>query len=93
MKITYFISYFDKLKDKDPSYNHYVNSPSGIQKFSFTFVFTHGRFPTIQLWLGNDTKEKNEENFEKLKSHQAELESVFPNLEWGILGGKHVHVV
>ncbi len=93
MKITYFISYFDKLKDKDPSYNHYVNIPSGIQKFSFTFVFTHGRFPTIQLWLGNDTKEKNEENFEKLKSHQAELESVFPNLEWGILGGKHVHVV
>jgi len=56
-------------------------------------MFVKGKFPAIQLWLGNDTKEKNEENFEKLKSHQAELESVFPNLELGLLGGKHVKVV
>ncbi len=90
----HFVSYFDKLKNKDPSYGHYVNIPSGIPKFSFTFMFTHGRFPAIQLWLGNETaRERNEENFEKLKSHQAELELVFPNLEWGLLGGKHVNVI
>lgn len=89
----HFVSHFGKLKNKDPSYNHYVNIPSGIPKFSFTFMFTHGRFPAIQLWLGNDTTEKNEDNFEKLKSHQAELELVFPNLEWGILSGKSVNVI
>jgi len=82
----HFVTYFDKVKNgfknKSPSYDNYVDIPSGISKFNFTFLFTKGKFPAIQLWLGHDTKEKNEENFEKLKSHQAELESVFPNLEW-----------
>ncbi len=83
----HFVSYFDKLKNKDPSYNHYVNIRSGIPKFSFTFMFAKG-FPAIQLYLHNDT---NDEIFEKLKSHQVELESVIPNLEWD--GGKTVKVV
>ena len=34
------------------------------------------------VWLGNGTKDENKMNFEKLKTHQSELESIFPNLEW-----------
>ena len=95
----HFVPYFDKVtnafKNKNPGYSYYVNIPSGIPKYSFTFLFVHGKFPAIQLWVGYETTiPKNEEIFEKLKSHQAELESVFPNLEWGLLGSaKQVNVV
>lgn len=86
----HFVTYFEKLKNKNPSYGNFVNIPSGIPKFSFTFMFTHAKFPAIQLWLGDDT---NDKIFEKLKSHQVELESILPNLEWGFIGGKTVKVI
>ena len=83
----HFVTYFEKLKNKNPSYGHYVNIPAKIPKFNFTFMFTHGKFPAIQLYLEGDT---NDKIFEKLKSYQVELESVFPNLEWGLIGGHSV---
>jgi hypothetical protein len=86
----HFVTYFEKLKNKNPSHGHYVNIPSEIPKFNFTFMFTHGKFPAIQLYLQGDT---NDKIFEKLKSHQVELESVLPNLEWGFIGGKSVKVI
>ena len=86
----HFVTYFEKLKNKNPSYGNFVNIPSGIPKFSFTFMFTHAKFPAIQLWLGDDT---NDKIFEKLKSHQTELESIIPNLEWGFVGGKTIKVI
>ena len=86
----HFVNYFEKLKNKNPSHGHYVNIPSGIPKFSFTFMFTHAKFPAIQLYLQGDT---NDKIFEKLKSHQVELESVLPNLEWGFVGGKSIKVI
>jgi len=86
----HFVTYFEKLKNKNPSHGHYVNIPSEIPKFNFTFMFTHGKFPAIQLYLQGDT---NDKIFGKLKSHQVELESVLPNLEWGFIGGKSVKVI
>ena len=86
----HFVTYFEKLKNKNPSYGNFVNIPSGIPKFSFTFMFTHAKFPAIQLWLGDGT---NDKIFEKLKSHEVELESIIPNLEWGFVGGKTIKVI
>jgi len=86
----HFVNYFEKLKNKNPSYGHYVNIPSEMPNYPFTFMFTHGKFPAIQLYLQGDT---NDKIFEKLKSHQVELESILPNLEWGFIGGKTVKVI
>jgi hypothetical protein len=70
------------FKNKIPPFGNYVDIPTGIPKFNFTYFFKDGKFPTILLWLGHFPKEKNEEIFKKLKSHQTELESAFPDLEW-----------
>ncbi len=78
----HFVNYFEKLKNKNPKYGHYMNIPSAIPNYQFTFMFEHGKFPAIQLYLQGDT---NDKIFEKLKSHQVELESLFPNLEWALL--------
>ena len=83
----HFVNYFEKLKNKNPKYGHYMNIPSAIPNYQFTFMFEHGKFPAIQLYLQGDT---NDKIFEKLKSHQVELESLFPNLEWGLIGGSKV---
>ena len=70
------------FKNKVAPFSNYVDIPIGIPKFNFTFCFKKGNHPTILLWLGHFTKEKNEEIYKKLKSHQTELESIFPDLEW-----------
>ena len=70
------------FKNKVAPFSNYVDIPMGIPKFNFTYCFRKGNRPTILLWLGHFTKEKNEEIYIKLKSHQTELESIFPDLEW-----------
>ena len=60
----------------------WINIPSAVPKIAFTFIFYRGKFPAIQLWIGNQTKEENEIIYEKIKSHQSKLESIFPNLIW-----------
>lgn len=82
----HFVVHFDSVKigfkNRIPPHDSWINIPSMKPGFSFTFVFNRGKFPTVMVWLGNGTKDENKMNFEKLKTHQSELESIFPNLEW-----------
>jgi hypothetical protein len=82
----HFVVYFDKVKngfkDKKIPWDMWINIPSAVPKIAFTFIFYRGKFPAIQLWLGNKTKDENEEYYKKIKSHQTKLEGKFPNLIW-----------
>ena len=82
----HFIPYFDSVKpgfkNRTPTYDSWLNFASVKSGLLFTFVFMQGKIPTIQLYIMHGSKEENKEILDKLKTHQLELESKFPGLEW-----------
>ena len=80
--IEYFSNKRNELKNRTPARGNYMNIPSKTKNFEFTFMFSKGKIPAIQLWIGKDSKEVNEIIFNKLKDHRHELESTLPNLIW-----------
>ena len=80
--IEYFSNKRNEWKDKTPPRDNWINIPSKVKRFQFTFMFDDGKTPGIQLWIGHLTQEENEVIFNKLKEHQHELASTLPNLKW-----------
>ncbi|MEC4848982.1 MAG: DUF4268 domain-containing protein [Nitrosarchaeum sp.] len=83
---THFIPYFDSVKpgfkNRTPPYDSWINFPSAKPGLQFTFYFWKGKYPTISLGIVGGTKDENKKTFEKLQTHQSELNSKFPELDW-----------
>ncbi len=83
---THFIQYFDSIKTgfktRTPPYDSWINFPSVKPGIQFTFRFWKGKFPTIQLEIFGGTQDENKIIFDKLQTHQSELDSKFPELKW-----------
>ena len=80
--IEYFSNKRNEWEDKTAPRDNWINIPSKVKRFEFTFMFADGKTPAIQLWIGHLTQEENEEIFNKLKEHQHALTSTLPNLKW-----------
>jgi len=83
---THFIPYFDStkpgFKNRTATYDSWLNFPSAKSGLSFNFYFQQGKFPTVSLNINHGTKDENKKTFEKLQTHQSELDSKFSGLEW-----------
>jgi len=81
-----FIPYFDSVKsgfkNKKPPYHSWISFPSPSSKMHYSIYFESGKYPTIALYISGGTAEENKNFFEKIKTHQAELKSKFPDLDW-----------
>jgi len=80
--ITYFDSVKPGFKNRTATYDSWINFPSAKPGLQFTFYFQQGKFPTVSLYINHGTREENKKTFEKLQTHQPELDSKFPGLEW-----------
>jgi len=83
---TNFIMHFDSVKpgfkNRTAPYDSWMNFPSVKPGLEFTFYFWKGKFPTINLGISGGTKDENKEIFDKIRTHQSELDSKFSELEW-----------
>ena len=82
----HFISFFDSVKpgfkNKTASFNGWINLPSPKSKMHYIIYFQEGTYPTIALYIDGGTADENKEMFEKIQTHQSELDAKFPELEW-----------
>ena len=82
----HFISYFDSIKprfkNRTAPYESWINFPSPNSKMHYTIYFQAGKFPSIALYIDGGTADENKEIFDKIRTHQPDLDSKFPGLEW-----------
>tara|TARA_B110000014_G_C20014665_1_gene526191 strand:- start:28 stop:981 length:954 start_codon:yes stop_codon:yes gene_type:complete len=81
-----FIEYFskerDELKNRKAPRTNYLNISAKNKKFNFTFMFKIKNVPALQLWIEQGSKERNEDIFNQIKSHEKEIEKILPGLLW-----------
>jgi hypothetical protein len=83
---SHFIPFFDSIKtgfkNRTPPDDNWINFPAPISKMHYTFYFEGGKNPGIALYIDGGTTDENKELFDKIQTHQSELNTKFPDLEW-----------
>ena len=72
----------DLFRNISPSKDNWISCGSGHSGLAYAFVIT-ANFARLELWINKGTKEENKQIFDKIYSHNEQIESNFGNeLDW-----------